>query len=193
MDMRGVPLDGSQGVDLTAPWDGHGMTATQSHGMTFTDFPAYRAAWPGGREQILELSAGSVACMFTSVIVGVVETAVETATEQLARKRDALSAYQQVEWSNVEIESWLIRQAYEGMLNSMKSADRRRQALLGKTAVAQLSESVLTRISKVIGGSAFSRHLPYGFWAQDVRALGFLRPPWSLAYDQIFESCLQED
>ncbi|MCA1833451.1 MAG: acyl-CoA/acyl-ACP dehydrogenase [Actinobacteria bacterium] len=27
LDMRGVPWDGSRGVTLTAPWDGHGMAA----------------------------------------------------------------------------------------------------------------------------------------------------------------------
>jgi len=32
----------------------------------------------------------------------------------------------------------------------------------------------------------FSRSSPLGRWAQDVRALGFLRPPWGLAYDQLF-------
>jgi alkylation response protein AidB-like acyl-CoA dehydrogenase len=35
LDMRGIPSDGSAGVALTAPWDGHGMRATQSHGMAF--------------------------------------------------------------------------------------------------------------------------------------------------------------
>jgi len=32
----------------------------------------------------------------------------------------------------------------------------------------------------------FSRSSPLGRWAQDVRALVFLRPPWGLAYDQLF-------
>ena len=28
--------------------------------------------------------------------------------------------------------------------------------------------------------------MPFGQWAQDVKALGFLRPPWGLAFDQMF-------
>ncbi len=46
-DVRDTPWDGSRGMKLTAPWDGHGMTATQSHGFEFRDFPVARIAWPG--------------------------------------------------------------------------------------------------------------------------------------------------
>jgi hypothetical protein len=55
-----------------------------------------------------------------------------------------------------------------------------------KTAIAELAESMLGRICKVIGGGTFSRSSPFGYWYQDVRALGFLRPPFGLAYDQLF-------
>ena len=47
LDVRNVPWDGSRGMTLLAPWEGHGMTATQSHGMAFDGFPAARFAWPG--------------------------------------------------------------------------------------------------------------------------------------------------
>jgi hypothetical protein len=63
-----------------------------------------------------------------------------------------------------------------------------RNALLGKTAIAELAESALGRICKVIGGGTYSRTSPFGFWYEDVRALGFLRPPWGLAFDQVFLS-----
>ena len=82
----------------------------------------------------------------------------------------------------------MVQQAYEGMLRQVEIGScRGRNALLAKEAVAELAESILIRISKVIGGSAYSRHTPYGFWLEDVRALGFLRPPWSLAFDRVFE------
>jgi 3-deoxy-D-arabino-heptulosonate 7-phosphate (DAHP) synthase len=58
--------------------------------------------------------------------------------------------------------------------------------LRGKTAIAELAESVLARIAKVIGGGTFNRTSPFAFWYEDVRALGFLRPPWGLAFDQMF-------
>ena len=186
MDMRGVPWDGSAGVRLAAAWDGHGMTATQSHAMTFEDFPVKRAAWP--RRERATARGGAIQSMFTSVIVGVVETAIETARQYLEGKRESMRAYEQTEWSRVEIEGWLIQQAYHGMLVAAEESNNTaRNAFVGKAAIAELAESVLTRICRVIGGGAYSRHSPFGFWLEDVRALGFLRPPWGLAYEQIFE------
>jgi alkylation response protein AidB-like acyl-CoA dehydrogenase len=187
MDVRDVPWDGSAGITLIAEWDGHGMTATQSHAMQFDGFPATRCAWPG---HLLDLAAAAgpyVACSFTAVIVGIVDAAIETAQAQLRPRHDKLRPYEQVEWSRVEMEAWLIRQAYEGMLHAVEE-DREPlvSALRGKTAVAELAEAVLARISKVVGGGTYNRTSPFGFWYEDVRALGFLRPPWGLAFDQLF-------
>lgn len=187
LDMRGVPWDGSRGVRLIAEWDGQGMIATQSHAMAFDDVPATRCAWPGS---LLALIAGAgpyVACSFTAVIVGIVEAAIEAARAQLAPRRDVLRAYEQVEWSRAELEAWLIQQAYEGMLRAVEEDHNALpSALQGKEAIAELAESVLSRICKVIGGGTFSRSSPFAFWYEDVRALGFLRPPWGLAFDQLF-------
>ena len=191
MDMRDVPWDGSSGATLTRAWDGHGMTATQSHAMDFADMPATRAAWPDNqaRQRAREIAGRPAGHLFTSVIVGVVESAVETARQQVQSKKDSMRPFEQVEWSRVEMEAWLIQQAYEGVLRDVESGNgaATRSGLLCKEAVAELSDSVLQRISKVVGGGAYSRSSPYGFWLQDVRALGFLRPPWGFAFDRIFE------
>ena len=188
MDMRDVPWDGSAGVKLAAAWDGHGMTATQSHAMTFEDMPAVRTAWPGAERSARREAAGRpVNHLFTAVVVGIVETAIETARNYLEGKRESMRPFEQVEWSRVEIEGWLIQQAYEGVLREVETGENAlRNSLLCKEAVAELAETVLTRISKVVGGSAYSRHSPYGYWLEDVRALGFLRPPWGFAFDNIF-------
>ena len=80
MDMRGVPWDGSAGVSLARAWDGHGMTATQSHAMDFNGMHATRAAWPDNRRaaaRARSLQVDRQGILFTSVIVGVVEEAVE--------------------------------------------------------------------------------------------------------------------
>ena len=187
-DRRGVPWDGSTGAKLIAPWDGQGMTATQSHGMEFKNMPATRAAWPGqsARNMVRQALGQPGGLAFTSVIVGVIETAVETARAQLDSKRDSMKPFEQVEWARVEMEGWLIQQAYGGAHRDVESgADAARSGLLCKETVAELAESVMVRISKVIGGSAYSRSQPYGFWLEDVRALGFLRPPWGFAFDRI--------
>jgi alkylation response protein AidB-like acyl-CoA dehydrogenase len=187
LDMRGVPWDGSAGVSLTAAWDGHGMAAPQSHAMAFEDFPATRLAWPGYFGPIAEATGGFGQCAFTAVVVGVVEVAIETARQQLARRRDALRAYERVEWSKAELEGWLMQQAYEGVVRAIEEdRDGRRSIVQGKIAIAELAESALRRICRVIGGGTFSRSSPFGYWYEDVRALGFLRPPWGLAYDRLF-------
>ena len=187
LDMREVPWDGSAGVTLTSEWDGHGMAATQSHAFAFKEFPATRMAWPGQFRLIQENTGGLTQCLFTSVIVGVAEVALETARQQVSPRRETLRAYERVEWSKAELEGWLIQQAYEGMLRAMEQdRDRRFHAVQAKTAIAELAESVLQRICRVIGGGTFSRSSPFGYWHEDVRALGFLRPPLGLSYDQLF-------
>jgi alkylation response protein AidB-like acyl-CoA dehydrogenase len=183
MDWRGAPLDGTGGLRLVAPWDGHGMLASQSHAVALEAFPAYRIVEP----PVQQVSA-AVDCIFTSVFVGIVEVAVATARERLAAVGHSMSAYDKTEWTRIEIESWLIRQAHEGMLREVESgAPRPRGALIGMTAVAELAPSVLERVTRVIGGGSYSRSSPFGHWLEDVRALGFLRPPWALAYSRIFD------
>jgi alkylation response protein AidB-like acyl-CoA dehydrogenase len=182
----GVPWDGSAGMTLVAEWDGHGMTATQSHAMTFDGFPAVRYAWPGHLQEVLAAAAPVVAALFTSVVVGIVQTAVDTARTQLAAKQDELRPYEAVEWAQAELEAWLVDQAYEGMLRAVETGAPARGAVLrAKTSVAQLAESSLLRICRVLGGGTFSRQSPFGHWFEDVRALGFLRPPWGLAFDAL--------
>jgi alkylation response protein AidB-like acyl-CoA dehydrogenase len=188
-DMRDVPWDGSAGARLVAPWDGHGMIATQSHAMHFQDFPAVRSAWPGNLGKLVGPVFLFSACCFTAVIVGIVESALDTAHLYLEKRHASLRPYEQVEYARAEVEGWLIQQAYEGMLRAgeEKGMAARRDALLGKTAVAELAESCMGRLCKLMGGGTFARRSPFGFWFEDVRALGFLRPPWPLAYDQLFQ------
>jgi alkylation response protein AidB-like acyl-CoA dehydrogenase len=188
LDLREMPWDGTRGVKLLAPWDGHGMTATQSHGFLFEEVPATRSAWPGNWRQMQEANRGLIPCLFTAVIVGIVETALDTAREQLGKRRAELRAYDRVEWTRANLDGWLIQQAYDGMLRAMEQHDGdRASALRGKSAVGELAESALGRLCRVLGGGTFSRSSPFGHWMADVRALGFLRPPWGLAYDQLFE------
>lgn len=188
LKMKDVPWDGSTGATMTAPWNGHGMTATQSHGMKFKDFPAIRCAWPGSLIQLGDAANPFINCLFSAVIVGIAEIALETARQKLTGKQKTFHAFEQVEWTKAEMEGWLIHQAYEGMLRAVEEEkDSIHISVQGKTAIAELAESVTLRICRVVGGGSFSRHSPFGFWFEDVRALGFLRPPWTLAYDNLFE------
>jgi len=157
LDMREAEWDGSAGVTLTAAWDGHGMAATQSHAFSFEEFPVTRVAWPGQFPRLAAAAGGLGQCCFSAVIAGVAEVAIETARQQVARRRDDLRAYERVEWARAELEGWLIQQAYEGMLRAMEAArDTALRSVQAKTAIAELAESVLRRICRVIGGGVLS-------------------------------------
>ena len=67
-----------------------------------------------------------------------------------------------------------------------------RAALRGKEAVSDLAESTVLRITRVLGGGTFSQRSPFAHWFEDVRALGFLRPPWALAYDTLFVNSIEQ-
>jgi alkylation response protein AidB-like acyl-CoA dehydrogenase len=193
IDTRDAAWDGSTGMKLVAEWDGHGMTATQSHAFDFTNYPATRFAWPGNLRVVSGVAGGFVSSIFTAVIVGVVQSAVETARGQLGRRKDVLRPYEQVEWVRIQNEAWLIEQAYEGMLRAVekKGSGAVLDGLQAKTAISELAESVTTRLCRVIGGGSYHRSSHFGAAFEDVRALGFLRPPWVLAYDSIFERSWQ--
>jgi alkylation response protein AidB-like acyl-CoA dehydrogenase len=189
MDLRDVSWDGSDGIELISLWDGHGMTATQSHSMQFRDYPMTRCAWPGQVARLGKAANPFINCLFTAVIVGIVEVAFDTARTQMEKRSGSSRAYEQVEWTKIEMETWLVQQAYEGMLRALEAdEDSLRVTLMGKAKIAELAESVTRRICRVLGGGTYSRHNPFGFWFEDVRALGFLRPPWGLAYDNMNEA-----
>ena len=95
-------------------------------------------------------------CLFAAVVLGVVETAMQTAREDLGHKLDATTHYQRSEWSQAELEDWQLR------------------------------------LCRIMGGSTYGRGSPYGIWFEDVRALGFLRPPWVLAFDNLWAMSWQQ-
>jgi hypothetical protein len=187
LDVRGVPWDGSSGMKLVAEWDGHGMIATQSHAFEFSDFPVTRGVRAAGQGGGFGAVAILAAPLFTAVVVGAVQAAVSAARAQVVKRRESLRPYEAVEWARIEQEAWLIDQAYEGMHRAIEAggAGALLEGLQAKTAIAELAEAVTGRICKVIGGGSFNRTSHFGAAFEDVRALGFLRPPWGLAYDQI--------
>lgn len=189
LDVRDRPWDGSTGLRLTAEWDGAGMAATQSHAMRLDGCPAIRFAWDGPLEEITLAAGPLISCLFTAVILGVLDEAIRTARLQLEPKAGSLRPYEQVEWTRAELDHWLAVQAYEGALRAVESGDHPRAVhatLRAKEAVAELAEASLSRLARVVGGGTFSRRSPFASWFEDVRALGFLRPPWGLAYDKLF-------
>ena len=184
-----LPWDGSAGLTLTRAWDGFGMSATQSHAFRLDDVTAERYARPGEALALAGQAVSGIACVFSAVVLGVVQAAVSEAGARLRGKR--LGAFEQTEWIRVKNELWLAEQALEGMLAGLEHArnDLSRTQYAaghGKLAIAEAAESCMTRLGRIIGGASFSRAQPFGQWAIDVKALGFLRPPWALGFEQLY-------
>jgi alkylation response protein AidB-like acyl-CoA dehydrogenase len=189
LDVRNRAWDGSAGLKLVAEWDGMGMAATQSHAMRLEAAPSVRLAWNRELDHIIRAAGPFVAALFTSVVLGVFDEATALAREQLRDRAAQLRAYEQVEWSRAEQDHWVAVQTYEGALRAIESGDPAialHGALRAKQAVAELAEQSLLRLTRVLGGGTYSRRSPFAHWFEDVRALGFLRPPWGLAYDTMF-------
>ncbi|MGH9212115.1 MAG: hypothetical protein ACRD2C_15730 [Acidimicrobiales bacterium] len=196
LDVRDRPWDGSAGLELVAEWDGMGMAATQSHAMRLEAAPAVRLAWTGGLDPITRAAGPTIASLFTAVVLGVLDEAIAVARDQVRRRADQLRAYERVEWARAEQDHWIAVQAYEGALRAVEGGTRTlagasHDALRAKQAVADLAEQTLVRLTRVLGGGTFSRRSPFAHWFEDVRALGFLRPPWGLAYDSLFATSIE--
>ena len=193
LDFDGRPWDGTAGLELIAEWDGMGMAATQSHSMRLVDAPAVRSRFPGSLETLAAAVSPVSGSLFTAVILGILDEAISIARDQIARRSDQLRPYEQVEWARAEQDHWVAIQAHEGALRAIESGDPAASLYANaraKQAVADLAESILLRLSRVLGGGTFSRRSPFAHWFEDVRALGFLRPPWGLAYDNLFTTSL---
>ena len=172
------------------------MMSTNSHAFEFKDYPATRVAWPGHQAELMAANSGLGGMSWTSCIAGVVDAAMDYTRQRLKETRSQgsnLRAFVQVEWTRAEQEAFLIDRAWAGTLQMLdQGIIDRRIILMTKESVAGLSESVLTRLCKLTGGTAYTWYCPLGGWFEDVRALGYLRPPWALAYDNLFNMGWQD-
>ncbi|MFU8816293.1 MAG: hypothetical protein ACNA7W_13165, partial [Pseudomonadales bacterium] len=186
IDMRDRPWDGTAGLELRRAWDGYGMAATQSHGFVLDACPAARAASADGFARGMPVAAQLTPLLFAAVILGILDTATAAARATVAPRWRQMRPYEQVAWTQGSNQAWLAEQAFAGALQAVEAGEGGMLAAArSKLLVAELSESALGLLSQVVGGGSFSRSQPFGQWSQDVRALGFLRPPWGYAYDQL--------
>lgn len=192
IDMREKSWGGEDGLTLIRPWDGHGMCGTQSHAFRLDNCPAVRAdagqPFNVARPQISNLSA----VLFCAVIAGVLDEAFDYALERLANKQDGMRALERVELVAANNEHWQAITLFEAARDKMGTPGGVAHAHQAKYAMALHAENALNRLSKVVGGSSFGRSSPLGQWAQDVKALGFLRPPWALQNDQLFDALFNQ-
>ncbi|MGH1493703.1 MAG: hypothetical protein ACRBK7_30635 [Acidimicrobiales bacterium] len=186
LDLREQPWDGSAGVHITRPWDGMGMKATQSHAVRLDGVAGVPWAW----QQALALGVPSTGAlgltMFCSVISAVCDAAMAEAERRLAGRQ--LRAYEEVALTQAQIDHWMLTQALDGLVASLASepaAVTLLAATKAKLGMAAMAESLMSQVCRAVGGGAFSASSPFATWYEDVRALGYLRPPWALAFDQL--------
>jgi len=185
IDVRDLAWDGSQGLKMVRPWDGVGMAATQSHAFRFDDVRVTRHGLLGGALDLLPQIGPVIGFMFSAVFVGILDAAATEAKRILGKRAQGLSAFEQASWIKAQNQIWLAQQAFEGMARSIETADAGTDVLHGKLAIADLAETALNGLSHAVGGASLSQSSPFGQWMQDVRALGYLRPPRSLSYARI--------
>lgn len=192
IDMREKDWDGAQGLSLLREWDGHGMTGTQSHAFTLKNCPATLASGGQNFAQAISQTSRISGVLFSAVIVGILDEAFDYALARLQKKQDGMRALERVELVRAQNEHWQAVTLYESVRDGMGTAAGLANARQAKYAIAGHAENALARLSKVVGGNSFGRTSPLGQWAQDVKALGFLRPPWALQNDQLFEALWQD-
>ncbi len=188
LDTRDLPWDGSRGLKMVRAWDGLGMAATQSHAFRFDDVLVTRHGLQGGVLDLLPQIAPVIGFMFSAVVMGILDAAAVEAKRSLGKSAQRLSAFEQSSWIEANMQIWLAQKAFEGMSQSLGTDKAGAEVLHGKLAIADLSEKALAHLSHAIGGSSLSKSSPFGQWMQDVRALGYLRPPRALSHARIFET-----
>ena len=192
MDTRGQAWDGSSGATLVREWDGIGMQATQSHAFRFDRVAVARYAWPTHAFTLIREIMPFINCLFGAVALGILDAAMSEARSALQPRAANMKSYEQTCWVNAENQYWLAQQALAGMLTTVEGPDDATWATAhGKLAIADLAEQCMSSIARSVGGRAYSRSAPFAQWGEDVRALGYLRPPWPLAYDHIFSQAFE--
>ncbi len=181
------PWDGSTGCKMTVEWDGIGMSSTQSHAFRFENFPAKKAASREVLSRVAPIGSQMGNMLFAGVVLGVADNALGFARGKLEGKEQSMRSFEKTEWVRCQNELWLAEQSYEGALRAIEAGEdgAHIDAVRCKVTCAELIETALSRMSKVVGGASFSKAMPLAQWTQDVKALGFLRPPLPLAYDQL--------
>ena len=181
------PWDGSTGCKMTVEWDGIGMSSTQSHAFRFENFPVNKTVSREVLSKVAPISSQISNMLFAGVVLGVADNAMRFARGKLEGKEQGMRAFEKTEWVRCQNELWLAEQSYEGALRAIEAGEDAAHitAVRCKITCAELIETALSRMSKVVGGASFSKAMPLAQWTQDVKALGFLRPPLPLAYDQL--------
>ncbi len=186
----------SEEMTVTRPWDGRGMRATQSDAVALDGVRAERAAWPFGALTSVPFATAVMLPLWVSIVAAVVDEAVAELRGRWEGRRAEMRPFEAAEWVRIDLEHFQIRRLAAGCSEvdaAVPVGAVALDALRAKLAVAELAESVVSRVARVAGGGSFSDASPFAAWYEDVRALGFLRPPWALGFDQLLAATLPDE
>ena len=154
--------------------------------------PAVRLAWNGPLDPITRAAGPFIATLFTAVVLGVLDEAVGLARDAAARQGRPAAG----------LRAGRVVAGRAGPLGRGPGLRGRAAGRRGRRPARRLPRRAAgqagrrragrarrcCRLTRVLGGGTFSQRSPFAHWFEDVRALGFLRPPWGLAYDTLFVS-----
>ena len=195
IDAAGWPEGAVAGMRLAAPWDGVGMKSTQSHAARLDGVVARRLAWPAAWSTCLPALMAPAVTMWVCLVSAVVDAAVDEAVRRLRPRAESLRPFESAGLAQAEIDRWSLATSAAACLDACHAGDAAAAAavaLRAKLAGGELAERGMTTLGRVVGGGTFSASSPFASWYEDVRALGFLRPPWALAVDQVLAELLAD-
>ena len=195
LDVRGRPWDGSAGLRLIAEWDGMGMTATQSHAMRLDGVPSVRMAWGGKLEAITRAAGPLVATLFTSVVLGVLDEAVGLARDQMPESRRPVAAVRAGRVGTGGAGPLAGRAGLRGLAAGDRVGRPRRRlprrpARQGVGRRARRADPAATHAGAREAARSRSAHRSRT-GSRTCAPSDFLRPPWGLAYDQLFATSIE--
>ena len=192
LDTHDRPWDGTAGYELLGEWDGMGMAATQSHAMRLArrargaDGLAGRARRGDARRGAVHLHAVHRGGARRAGRGG---RARPHPARREGRRPPGLRAGRVV----ARRDGALARGAgVRGRACAPWKPATRPAPCTTRSGPSRASRSWPSRCCNASPGSLaaarYSQRSPFARWYEDVRALGFLRPPWGLAYDTLFNT-----
>jgi alkylation response protein AidB-like acyl-CoA dehydrogenase len=169
-------------------WDGHGMAASNSDAVRLDGARVTRVAWRNRLDLLKGMRANPTVAARLAPTVGILRAAVAAGAEQL-RCAPPARHYEAVEWARARAGGWLAEQALEGVIRISevpRSAEEfDATGRMAKLAIAGLAETTLLQLTHALGARTYSGSSPFGWWLDDVRALGYLMPTVSQAVERL--------
>jgi alkylation response protein AidB-like acyl-CoA dehydrogenase len=185
LDVSDVPAAGNESFAIKYPWSSRGMRATASHPVELRAARAERIAWTGELDAIRGVASPLSAASFMAAAIGVADAALDDSLARHATRPGG--GFARRELVDARQDALLLDALLAHLVTAIGAGDPEAGdlALRGKHAAAEIVERLLARLAHAAGGSGYARNARLGDQFDDVRALGFLRPPWDIGWERL--------